>query len=160
MVELALVAAVVLLIVGVVGSVLPLVPSGLVSLAGVWIYVLFGGEPVGAFVVVSLTLAGIAAVIFDHFAGPIAARASGASTETTIAATIGGLLMLFVLGPVGIIVGVVGTVFLLELKNGNEIEIATKRSLYTAVGVLASSVVQVAITLSMLGVFLLFVVVF
>jgi uncharacterized protein YqgC (DUF456 family) len=160
MVELALVAAVVLLIVGVVGSVLPLIPSGLASLAGVWTYVLFGNEPVGVFVVMSLTLAGLAAVVFEHFAGPIAARASGASTETMIAATIGGLVMLLVLGPVGIIVGVVGTVFLLELKNGSEMDIATKRSLYTAVGVLASSVVQVAITLSMLGVFLLLVVVF
>ncbi|ATW87797.1 hypothetical protein halTADL_1002 [Halohasta litchfieldiae] len=160
MVELVLVVAVVLLIVGVVGSVLPLVPSGLVSLAGVWTYVLFGSEPVGVFVVVSLTLAGIAAVLFDHFAGPIAARASGASTETMIASTIGGLVMLLVLGPIGIIVGVVGTVFLLELRNGSEMDIATKRALYTTVGVLASSVVQVLVTLSMLGAFVLFVVVF
>lgn len=160
MVDVVLAVAVVLLIVGVVGSVLPLIPSGLVSLAGVWTYVLFGSEPVGPFAVGSLTLAGIGAVVFEHFAGPIAARASGASTETMIASTIGGLVLLVVLGPVGIIVGVVGTVFLLELKDGSEMEIATKRSLYTAVGILASSVVQVVITLSILGAFLLFVVVF
>jgi len=159
MVELVLIVAVLLLVVGVVGSVVPLIPSGLVSLAGVWTYVLFGSEPVGLFAVVSLTLAGLAAVIFEHLAGPIAARASGASTETMVASTIGGLVMLLVLGPIGIIVGVVGTVLLLALKNGSTTETAVKRSLYTAVGVLASSVVQILLTLSILAVFLLFVVI-
>lgn len=157
MVELVLVVAVLLLVVGVLGSVVPLVPSGLVSLVGVWSYVVFGSEPVGPLVVVSLTLAGIAAIVFDHFAGPIAARASGASTEVMVASTVGGLLLMFVLGPVGIIVGVVGTVFLLELKNGTDTEQALKRSFYTAVGVLASSVVQVLLTLSILVVFVVFV---
>lgn len=159
MVELVLVVALVLLFAGVIGSVAPLVPSGLLSLAGVWSYVLFGTEPVGLFVVSSLTLTALVAVGFEHLAGPIAARASGASNEVMVASTIGGLLLFFVLGPIGIIVGVVGTVFLLELKNGSSSETAVRRSLYTAVGVLASTVVQVLLTLSILLVFVLFVVV-
>jgi len=158
MVELVFVVAVGLLIAGVVGSVLPLIPAGLVSLAGVWAYVLFGAEPLGALVVASLTLAGVATVVLEHFAGPLAARASGASTEVTVASAVGGLLMMFVLGPIGIVVGVVGTVFLLELKNGTDTERAAKRSLYTAVGVLASSVAQVLLTLSVLVVFVVVVV--
>lgn len=159
MVELVLVIAVLLLIAGIAGSVVPLAPSGLLSLAGVWSYVLFGNEPVGVFVTASLTLAALAAIVFEQFGGPIAARASGASTEVMIASTVGGLVMLLILGPIGIIVGVVGTVLLLELKNGSTTETAVKRSLYTAVGVLASSVVQILITLSILAVFLVFVVV-
>ena len=158
MVELVFVVAVGLLIAGVVGSVLPLIPAGLVSLAGVWAYVLFGAEPLGALAVASLTLAGVATVVLEQFAGPLAARASGASTETMIASAVGGLLMMLILGPVGIIVGVVGTVFLLELKNGTDTERAAKRSLYTAVGVLASSVAQVLLTLSILAVFVVVVV--
>lgn len=158
MVELVFVVAVVLLIAGVVGSVVPLVPAGLVSLAGVWTYVLLGTEPIGPLVVVSLTLAGVATVVFEHFAGPIAARASGASNEVMVASAVGGLLMMLVLGPIGIIAGVVGTVFLLELKNGSDTEQAVKRSLYTAVGVLASSVVQILLTLSILVVFVVTVV--
>lgn len=160
MVELVLVVAVVLLVAGVIGSVVPLVPSGVVSLAGVWTYVVFGSEPLGPFLVASLTLLALAAIVFDQLAGPIAAKASGVSTEVMIASTIGGLVMLLVLGPIGILVGVVGTVFLLELKNGSGTETAIKRSLYTAVGVLASSVMQVLMTLSILGVFVVFVVIF
>lgn len=160
MVELVLLAAIALLIVGVIGSVVPLVPSGLVSLAGVWTYVLFGSEPVGPLLVAVLTLTALLAAVFEHLGGPIAAKASGASNQVMVASTIGGLLLLFVLGPIGIIIGVVGTVFLLELKGGTEVEIAAKRSVYTGAGVLASSAVQVLLTLSILAAFVLFVVVF
>jgi len=154
MVELMLVAAVGLLIGGIIGSVVPFVPAGLVSLAGVWSYVVFGSQPVGPLAVVSLTLAGLAAVVFEHFAGPIAARASGASTEVTIASAVGGALMLFVLGPIGIVVGAVGTVLLLELWRGTDPRQAVRRSLYTAAGVLASTVLQILLTLSILVGFL------
>ena len=159
MVELVLVVAVVLMGVGVAGSVFPLVPSGLVSLAGVWTYVLFGSEPVGPVVVAVLTLTGLAAAVFEYFGGPIAAKASGSSNQIVVASTVGGLVLFFVLGPIGIIVGIVGTIFLLELKNGADAETAARRSLYTALGVLASSVVQILLTLSILGVFVLFVLV-
>ena len=159
MVELVLIVAVALLGVGVAGSVVPLVPSGLVSLAGVWTYVLFGSEPVGPVVVAVLTLTALLAAVFEHLGGPLAAKASGASNQVLVASTIGGLLLLFVLGPIGIIVGVVGTVFLLELKGGTDIETAARRSVYTAAGVLASSVAQILLTLSILSVFVLFVVV-
>ena len=159
MVEVMLLVAVAVLVAAVVGSLVPLVPSGLVSLAGVWLYVGFGSEPVGPLAVASLTLAGIVTVVIDQFGGPIATRASGASTEVTVASAIGGLLCLFVLGPVGIVVGVVGTVLLLELRRGTDPRRALRRSLYTAAGVLASSVLQVLLTLSILAGFVLVVVV-
>ncbi|WP_253736243.1 DUF456 domain-containing protein [Halohasta salina] len=159
MVEVVFLVAVAVLIAAVVGSLVPLVPSGLVSLAGVWFYVGFGSEPVGLLAVASLTLAGIVTVIVDQFGGPIAARASGASTEVTVASAIGGALMLFVLGPVGIVVGVVGTVLLLELRRGTDPPQAVRRSLYTAAGVLASSVLQILLTLSILVGFLVVVIV-
>lgn len=159
MVELVLGAAIGLLVVAVIGSVIPLVPSGLVSLAGVWTYVLFGSEPVGPIVVTVLTLTALLAAVFEHLGGPLAAKASGSSNQVMVASTIGGLLLLFVLGPLGIIVGVVGTVFLLELKEGAAVEVAARRSVYTAAGVLASSVVQILLTLSILAVFVLFVIV-
>lgn len=159
MVELVLIIALALLVLGVAGSVLPLVPSGLVSLAGIWTYVLFGSEPVGPIVGAVLTLTALATAVFEYFGGPIAAKASGSSNQIVVAATIGGLVLLFVLGPIGVIVGIVGTIFLLELKDGADAKTAARRSVYTAVGVLASSVAQILLTLSILGVFVLFVVV-
>ncbi|XVH31683.1 DUF456 domain-containing protein [Haloferacaceae archaeon DSL9] len=158
MVEVVLVVAVVLLVAGVVGSVVPMLPSGLLALAGVYVYVFFGAEPIGPLVLLSLTLAGLLAVVLEHLGGPIAARATGASNETTVAATIAGVLCLFILGPVGIVVGVLGAVFVLELRRGAALDIAARRSFYTGLGVLASSVAQVILTLSILGLFVAFVV--
>ena len=159
MVEVVLAGAVVLLVAAMVGSVLPAVPAGLLSLAGVWVYALYGGEPLGALVLGGLTVAAVATVVVDQVGGPLAAKAGGSSNRTVIIATVGGLVLAFVLGPLGIIVGIVATVFLLELVEGADTEAAGRRAIYTAVGVLASSAVQLLLTASILLTFLLAVVV-
>lgn len=159
MVELALVVALALLAAGVLGSVLPLVPSGVLSLAGVWTYALVGREPVGWVVLAVLTASGLLAAAFEHLAGPIAAKLGGSSTRVMLAATLVGALSIFVLGPLGIVVGVVATVFGLELWEGTPLELALRRSIYTAIGILGSSLVQLLLTGSILAFFVLFVVV-
>lgn len=159
MVELVLAAAVGLMALGAVGSLLPVVPSGLLSLAGVYAYVLFGAEPVGPLLLVSLTAVGLLAAGLEQLAGPIAAKASGASTRTAVAAGIGGFVLFFVVGPIGILIGMFGVVFLLELAEAASPRDAALRSVATVLGLLASSIVQFLLTLSVLVGFLLFVVV-
>lgn len=151
MVELLVVVAVVLLLAGVVGSFLPLVPSGLLSLAGLYAYVVFADEPeIGGLLLALLTLIGIAAALLEHFAGAIAARASGASTRTMLYAAVAGVALFVVTGPIGILLGILGVVFLSELNEGSEPGVAARRALYTLVGVLGSSVIQFLLTLTIL----------
>ena len=140
MAEVVFVVAVVLLVAGMVGSVLPAVPSGLFSLAGIWAYALFGSEPLGPLAIGGLTLAAIGTVVVDHVGGPVAAKLSGSSNRTALIAAVVGFVLLFVLGPLGIIVGVIGTVFLLELTEGADMETAARRSIYTAAGVLTGTI--------------------
>jgi uncharacterized protein YqgC (DUF456 family) len=156
---LVLAVAVGLMALGAVGSLLPVVPSGLLSLAGVYVYVLFGAEPVGPLLLVSLTAVGLLAAALEQLAGPIAAKASGASTRTAVAAGIGGFLLFLLTGPIGIIVGMFGVVFLMELADAATPRDAARRSVATVLGLLASSLVQFLLTLSVLVGFLLFVVV-
>lgn len=153
MVDVALAVAVLLMAAGVVGSVLPLLPSGLLSLAGVYVYVFFGAEPIGPLVLASLTLVGLVAVLLEQFAGPIAAKATGAATGTTVAAALGGIVLFFVAGPVGILVGMFAVVFGLELARGVAPPVAGRRSAYTVLGILASSAVQALLTASVLVAF-------
>jgi uncharacterized protein YqgC (DUF456 family) len=160
MVEVVLAVAVVLLVAGMVGSVFPVVPAGGFSLAGIWVYALFGSEPLGPLVLGALTLAAVGTVVVDHVGGPIAAKLGGSSNRTALIAALSGLVLLFVLGPLGIIVGVVGSVFLLELYEGADTETAARRSLYTAAGVLGSAVAQLLLTGSILLAFVVAVVVF
>lgn len=151
MVELLTLAAVALLVLGVVGSVVPLLPGPLLSLAGVYLYWWASEytEP-STLVLVVLTLVGLLALVVNYFAGAVSARAGGASLGTTLLAAVGGIVLFFVAGPLGIILGVVGAVFAVEFYRHRDASRGAKTAIYTAIGMLASTVVQFLLTLSML----------
>lgn len=153
MVEPVAVVAAGLMAAGVAGSLLPALPSGLLSLAGVYAYVVFGAEPIGPALLVGLTAAGGLATVAEWFAGPIAARAAGASTRTVLAAALGGVALFLVAGPVGVPVGMVAAVLALELRRGADPRTALGRSAGTVLGLLLSSAVQVLLTASVLVAF-------
>ena len=140
---------------GVVGSVLPLVPGGGLSVVGVLGYWWSTGyaEP-SALLVAVLVGVGILTMVVDYFGGAIAARAGGASALTTAVAVLVGLVLLFVAGPVGFILGIAATVFAVEFAQHADAEAGLRVALWATVGVLASTVVQVVLTGSILAVLL------
>lgn len=156
MVEFALAAAVALLVAGVVASFLPVVPGGLLSLAGVYGYWWATGfGPPGAAFVAAATVVGLAAVAVDYLAGAIAAQAGGASPATTVAAVAVGLVLLFVAGPVGTLLGIALTVLAVEVYRGATLQEGARVAAVTVVGVLASHLVQALLTGAILVGFLL-----
>ena len=87
---------------GVVGSVAPVVPSGLLSLAGVGVYWWGSGfsEP-NLLVLSGVLFVALLAVVTDWLSGAVSAKAGGASTRTVVVATLVGL-------PVAVHLGVAG----------------------------------------------------
>ncbi|PSP73451.1 DUF456 domain-containing protein [Halobacteriales archaeon SW_12_67_38] len=156
MVEPLAIVALGLLVVGIVGSVVPLLPGPLVSLAGVLLYWWQSGyaEP-GSFLLVALVIVGLVAVVAEYFAGAVSARAGGASTVATLLAAIVGVVLFFVAGPIGIVLGVGGTVFAVEFYRHQDPEQSLRTAIYAAVGMLASTVVQALLTVTMLVAMLL-----
>ncbi|SEO71169.1 hypothetical protein SAMN04487948_104308 [Halogranum amylolyticum] len=153
--ELLALVALALLVVGVVGSVVPLLPGALCSLVGVYLYWWVSGYTApGPFVLVGLTLVGLVALVVDYFSGPIAARAGGASLTTTAVAAVVGFALFFVAGPFGILLGIAGTVFAVEFVRNDDVDASLRTAAYATVGVLASSAVQVVLTAAMLAVML------
>jgi len=157
--EIALVAlAFLLLVAGVVGSLVPQVPGALLSLAGVFTYWYATGEP-GLGLLVALVLVGVLTWVVDFAGGAIAARAGGASNTTALLAGVVALVLFFLTGPLGIILGVAVTVFAVEFYRQQDARKGLKAALVTTVGMLASSVVQTLLTgsilLAVLGVALL-----
>jgi uncharacterized protein YqgC (DUF456 family) len=152
------VLAFLLLVAGVVGSLVPQVPGALLSLAGVFTYWYATGQP-GLALLVALTLVGVLTWVVDWFGGAIAARAGGASNTTALLAGVVALVLFFVTGPLGIILGVAGTVFAVEFYRQRDARKGLKAALVTTAGMLASSVAQALLTgsilLAMLGVALL-----
>lgn len=151
--------AVVLVGAGVVGSVAPGIPSGLSALAGVWLYYLFAsGDPAfGLLTLAGFTLLAVLAAIAEYFAGMLASKAGGASTRTALVAGVVGLVLLFVVGPIGVLLGVVGTVFIAELYDGRSAEEAARAAGWTVAGMLGSAIGQLLLTVPILVGFVVFV---
>ncbi|MDS0299248.1 DUF456 domain-containing protein [Halogeometricum sp. S1BR25-6] len=148
--------AIALAALGVVGVVVPLLPGGLLSLVGAYLYWWSTGYADPSLpVLVTLTAVGLFTVIIDYFGGAIAARAGGASSLTTAAAVVVGLVLLVVTGPVGFLLGIAATVFVVEFVRNNDPEQSARVALYATAGVLASTVMQVLLTGAMLVVLVL-----
>ncbi|MFB6233916.1 MAG: DUF456 domain-containing protein [Halopenitus sp.] len=152
--EVVLAVAIALIVAGVVGSIVPLVPAGLPSLAGIFLYAALGTEPLSVGALVAFTVVGVVAAALELLGGPLAARGSGASTRTMLAAAGVGFLLFFVTGPVGIVLGMVLVVFYTEYAGGSPPELAARRAGYTVLGVLVAAAAQLVLTLAMLGGFL------
>jgi hypothetical protein len=142
-----------LLVLGVVGSLIPGLPGAILSLAGVYLFWWQSGytEP-GVLLLVGLTLVGLVTVAVDWLAGALAAKASGASTQTTVLAGLAGLVLLFVAGPFGVIIGIAGVVFAVEFYRGGDAEASLRSAAITTLGMLGSNIVQALLTGSMLAV--------
>lgn len=148
--ELALVVlAFGLLVAGVVGSLVPQVPGAPISIAGVYCYWFATGEP-GPILLAALTLVGLLTWVIDFAGGAVAARVGGASTKTAVLAGVVGLVLFFVTGPLGIILGVALTVFVVEFYRQQNARKGLKAALVTTAGMLASGVAQAALTGSIL----------
>lgn len=146
--------AVGLLLVGVALCLVPLVPGGAVSTLGVGYYWVATGQP-GTVAFVGLVCLGALTVAFDLLGGAVSARVGGASTRTTAVAAVAAAALLFVLGPLGALLGVVGSVFALEYRRHGDARRGTKAAAATAAGMLGSTAIQLLLTLSMLVGFLL-----
>lgn len=155
MVDAVALVAIALLVGGVVGTVVPLVPGGLLSVVGVLLYWWNSGftEP-GTVSLIVLASLGVLTLLVEFFGGSMAARAGGASWTTTGAAAVVGIVLMILTGPLGLLVGLFGTVFLLEYARGGDIDGSTRSAFYATVGILASTATQVLLTTAILFGFL------
>ena len=153
--ELITILIISLLAAGVIGSIVPMMPGALFSLAGILVYFFVSNDPSIWLTVFGLLTAGLA-LIFDWFAGSVAAKYGGASTKTSIAAGVTGLLgFIFLGGPIGLAIAVIATVFVREYFIHGDEKRGLKSAAYATIGVLGSALVQALLTGSVLLAFLI-----
>ncbi|MEF8801112.1 MAG: DUF456 domain-containing protein [Halolamina sp.] len=147
-----------LLVIAVIASVVPAVPAGAIALLAVYIEYLFGtGNEMGLWLLFSFTVVGGLAILIDLFGGAITARAKGASQQTTVLAAAVGLVLFIVAGPIGVLVGMFGTVLWSELRDDRPFEQAWDNAVWTTAGMLASGAAVFLLVLSMLVAYVVFV---
>mgnify|MGYP000215221730 CR=1 FL=1 len=143
------VVAFALLVSGVVFSVVPLLPGPVLSTGGVVGYWWATGEP-GWVLLTVLLAVGVTAALVDWFGGAAAAKGSGVSMRVSLLAGVVGFVGTVIAGPVGLLVGVAGSVFLASYARKRGATASARTAVYATAGVLGTVVVQTLLTGSML----------
>jgi uncharacterized protein YqgC (DUF456 family) len=147
------IAVVLLIVVGVAGTVLPALPGTLLVLGGIvlgaW---LDDFTRVGPWTLAAITVLAVLAWVTDYLATVLGARKAGASTLAVVGAALGTIA--------GIFMGLVGVLFmpLIGAAIGQYISQrdagkAAKVGIATWIGLLVGTVVKLGLTFMMIGIF-------
>jgi uncharacterized protein YqgC (DUF456 family) len=152
-------AALLLIAVGVVGTVVPAVPGMPLLLAGVALYAIGTGFTViDPALLAAFVLLGLVGMGLNYLGNIVGAQRFGASRLGLVGAVLGLIAGLFLLGafigPLAIVVGPMAGATLAELAQGRELRAAFKSGFGVFVGYILGSLAEVTIALLLAGWFL------
>jgi uncharacterized protein len=150
---LGLVFALALMLVGMVGSILPGIPSTPLVFIGALAHKLYFG-PSGAawWVVAVLGVFTVMSLVVDYAASMYGAKRLGATWRGAVGAIVGGLIGLFFSVP-GILLGPFIGASLFEMAGGREWKEATKAGVGATLGLLAGALGKLACCVAMVLLF-------
>jgi uncharacterized protein YqgC (DUF456 family) len=152
---LVLILAFLLMLVGLAGTVLPVLPGTILIFVGVLIYAFLEGfQAVGWPTLAALGLLTLVATTAELWASSVGAKMGGASGWSVLAGMGGGLVGLLVFNLPGAIIGAVLGVLVSEMVRVGDWQKALKAGSGWAIGWLISAVVQVAVGLAMMAIFI------
>ena len=151
------VLVVLLILLGLAGTVLPALPGTLLVLGGIvlgaWID---DFTRVGVTTLVAIGVLALLAWALDHVAGLLGARKAGASREALIGALVGTVIGLF-MGVVGVLfmplVGAAAGEYLARQHEAQAGQRAVKVGVATWLGIMAGLLAKVVISFMMVGIF-------
>ncbi|HEY1014788.1 MAG TPA: DUF456 domain-containing protein [Herpetosiphonaceae bacterium] len=151
----ALLIALIIMALGLAGSVLPLVPGPPV----IWLGALFyahqtGYQTVGWGTLLALFALMLAAVTSDFWVGAVRNRREGASLLATLLSTVGGIAGLLLASIPGMLIGSLLGMLLPDWRRWREPGHVVKISWRTIKNWLIGAAVQIALGVAMIGLFL------
>jgi uncharacterized protein YqgC (DUF456 family) len=146
--------AVVLVLVGIAGVILPALPGLPLVFAGMLLAAWAGDfQKISWITLVVLGLLTLLSLAVDFFATMMGAKRVGASRKALLGAVIGTFAGLFFGGPIGLFAGPFIGALLGELWHGRELGQAAKVGLGTWLGMLVGTVLKLGLAFAMLGLF-------
>ncbi len=144
--------AVILIVVGVVGTVLPAMPGAVLVFAGILLAAWVDDfTRIGPWTLVLLGLITIASYAVDWVSSAIGVKRSGASGRAVAGASLGALFGLF-LGLPGLIIGPFAGAVLAELTVRRDLRGAGRAGLGAWIGFLVGTVAKLALVFAMIGI--------
>ena len=145
--------AVILILVGIAGVILPALPGLPLVFLGMLLAAWAGDfQQIGWVTLVVLGLLTLLSVAVDFFATLVGAKRVGASKKALWGAVLGTFIGIF-FGPIGLFAGPFVGALLGELWHGREIGQATKVGLGTWLGIVLGIVLKLGVAFAMLGLF-------
>ena len=146
-----IVLAGILMIAGILGSFLPVIPGPLTSWVGLLLLHLTETIPLNwTFLIVTFIIA-FAIWILDYFIPIVGTRRFGGSRAGMIGTTIGLLVGLFFLGPFGIIIGPFLGALIGELINKSDSQTAVKAAFGSFLGFITGVFLKFVVAMIFLG---------
>ena len=142
-----------LIIVGIAGTVIPVLPGVPLVFGGMWLAAWADDyRHVGTWTLLALGMLSVLALLIDFFASLVGARRVGASSRAIWGASIGMLVGLF-FGLPGLLLGPFVGALAGELSAGRGLGQATRVGVGTWIGLLFGTLAKIALCFTMLGVF-------
>lgn len=150
----AVIVTAIIMLIGLVGSVLPLVPGPPLIWLGALYYAwrtdwLEVGWPILVLLLVLALVGGTA----DWWMGYLGASSGGASIWATLASMVGGIAGFFIFSVPGMLIGSIGAIALVEYGRHRDWRKTLRAGGGYLVGSLLAAVVEVVIALVMIGIF-------
>lgn len=145
----------ILILVGLAGAVVPILPGVPLVFGGMWLAAWADGyRHIGALTLIVLGILAVLALLVDFVAGVLGAKRVGASTRALWGASIGMLAGLFFSLP-GLLLGPFLGALVGELSAGRKLDHAARVGIGTWIGLLFGTLAKLALCFTMLGVFAL-----
>jgi uncharacterized protein len=145
--------ALVLMSVGLIGTVLPGIPGTPIVLGVAVLHRLyFGAASVSNFFLFLLVLLAVFSMALDYLATVFGARKLGATWRGIVGAMVGAVVGLF-FGPLGILLGPFVGALLFEFISGREFAEAARAGVGATLGVVAGAVGKLACCVAMMALF-------
>lgn len=145
----------VLILVGLLGTVLPVLPGIPVAFAGMWLAAWVGNyQEISVLTLVILGVLTLISIGVDILASALGAQRAGASKMAIVGAAIGSLVGMLFFNLPGLIIGPFVGVLVVETSKGKSVREASKIGFATWIGMAVGVALKVGLAFSMLGIFL------
>jgi uncharacterized protein YqgC (DUF456 family) len=142
----------VLMLIGLLGTVLPVLPDlPLVWVAALGYGLLVGWGDHGALLFGLISVLGVIGILSEIWVSGAGARRGGASFLSTLGGIGLGLAGLLVAGPIGLVVGMLAGTFVLEYVRHQDVDLALRATLGIGLGYGVSIVVKFMLGTVMIG---------
>jgi hypothetical protein len=143
----------ILIIAGIVGSILPVLPGPITSWFGLFLLYLTDAVPMNYTMLVGSLILALFIFILDYFIPGMGAKKFGGSKYGVVGTTIGLIIGILFFPPFGIIIGPFLGAFIGELIFGTKTNIAIKAAFGSLLGLLTSTFLKLLVAICFAVVF-------